>query len=93
MFLFLQQYCSCIRPSKLTEAKFFDPSSTNIYCGLRLGPKPDQKGLGRENRATTVVISSNLNSPLKLFFYLPILTNNILLFIIYCENIVVVFFN
>ena len=35
-----------------------------------------------------VVISSNLNSPLKLFFYLPILTNNNLLLKIYCENIV-----
>ena len=40
-----------------------------------------------------VVISSNLNPPLKLFFYLPILTNNNLLFKIYCENIVIVFFN
>ena len=28
VFLFLQQYCPCISPSKLTEAKFFDPSST-----------------------------------------------------------------
>ena len=41
-FYCLQQYCPCIRPNRLTEAKFFDPSSTNIYCGLRLGPRPDQ---------------------------------------------------
>ena len=41
-FYFLQQYCPCIRPNKLTEAKFFDPSSTNIYCGLRFGSRPDQ---------------------------------------------------
>ena len=39
------------------------------------------------------VVTSNLNPLLKLFFYLPILTNNNLLFKIYCENIVVVFFN
>ena len=41
-FYLLQQYCPCLRPNRLTEAKFFDPSSTNIYCGLRFGPKPDQ---------------------------------------------------
>ena len=41
-FYFLQQYCPCIRPNRLTKAKFFDPSSTNIYCGLRFGPRPDQ---------------------------------------------------
>ena len=41
-FYFRQQYCPCIRSNRLTEAKFFDPSSTNIYCGLRLGPRPDQ---------------------------------------------------
>ena len=41
-FYFLQQYCLCIRPNRFTEAKFFDPSSTNIYCGLRFGPRPDQ---------------------------------------------------
>ena len=35
------------------------------------------------------VISSNLNSLLKLFFYSPILANNNLLLNIYCENIVV----
>ena len=35
-----------------------------------------------------VVTSSNLNSPLKLFFYSPILTNNNLLLKIYCENII-----
>ena len=52
-FYFLQQYYPYIRPNKLTEAKFFDPSSTNIYCGLRLGPSPDQQNLGQENRATT----------------------------------------
>ena len=34
-----------------------------------------------------VVTSSNLNSLLKLFFYLSILTNSNLLFKIYCENI------
>ena len=38
-----------------------------------------------------VVTSSNLNPPLKLFFYSPILTNNNLLLKIYCENIVIVF--
>ena len=32
-----------------------------------------------------VVTSSNLNSPLKFFFFSPILTNNNLLFKIYCE--------
>ena len=53
-FYFPQQYCPCIRPNRLTEAKFFDPSSTNIYCGLRLGPRPDQQTLGQENRATTI---------------------------------------
>ena len=40
-----------------------------------------------------VVTSSNLNPPLKLFFYSPILANNNLLLKIYCENIVVVFLN
>ena len=40
-----------------------------------------------------VVTSSNLNPPLKLFFYSPILTNNNLLLKIYCGNIVIVFFN
>ena len=40
-----------------------------------------------------VVTSSNLNPPLKLFFYSPILTNNNLLLKIYCENIVVTFLN
>ena len=38
-----------------------------------------------------VVTNSNLNPPLKLFFYSPILTNNNLLLKIYCENIVVAF--
>ena len=40
-----------------------------------------------------VVTSSNLNPPLKLFFYSPILTNNNLLLKIYYENIVVKFLN
>ena len=40
-----------------------------------------------------VVTRSNLNPPLKLFFYSPILTNNNLLLKIYCENIVIVSFN
>ena len=40
-----------------------------------------------------VVTSFNLNTLLKLFFYSPILTNNNLLFKIYCENIVVAFLN
>ena len=40
-----------------------------------------------------VITSSNLNPPLKLFFYSLILTNNNLLLKIYCKNIVVVFFN
>ena len=40
-----------------------------------------------------VVTSSNLNPPLKLFFYSLILTNNNLLLKIYCENIVITFFN
>ena len=35
-----------------------------------------------------VVTSFNLNSPLKLFFYSSILTNNNLLLKIYCKNIV-----
>ena len=38
-----------------------------------------------------IVINFNLNPPLKLFFYLPILTNNNLTLKIYCENIVVEF--
>ena len=40
-----------------------------------------------------VVTNFNLNPPLKLFFYSPILTNNNLLLKIYCENIVVTFLN
>ena len=40
-----------------------------------------------------IVISFNLNPPLKLFFYLLILTNNNLLLKIYYENIVVAFLN
>ena len=34
-----------------------------------------------------VVTSSNLNPPLKLFFYSPILINNNILLKIYCDNI------
>ena len=41
VFLFLQQHFPYFRPTKLTEAMFFDPSSTNIYCVLHLGPGPD----------------------------------------------------
>ena len=40
-----------------------------------------------------IFTSSNLNPLLKLFFYSLILTNNNLLLKIYCENIVIVFFN
>ena len=40
-----------------------------------------------------IVTSSNLNPPLKLFFYSQILTNNNLLLKIYCKNIVVAFLN
>ena len=46
-----------------------------------------------QNLMWKVVISSNLNPPLKLFFYSPILANNNLLLKIYCENIVVTFLN
>ena len=51
---FREQYLTCIRPSIFTEAKFFNPSSTNIYCGLCFGPRPDQRKSGQENRATTI---------------------------------------
>ena len=37
-----------LRLSSLTH------SLQNICCGLRLGPRPDRKGLGQENRATTI---------------------------------------
>ena len=40
-----------------------------------------------------VVISFNLNSPLKLFFYSPILVLYNLLLKFFCDNIVVVFLN
>ena len=40
-----------------------------------------------------VVTNSNLNSPLKLFFFSPILTKKNLLLKIYCENIMVEFLN
>ena len=46
-----------------------------------------------QNLMWKVVTSSNLNPPLKLFFYSPILVNNNLLLKIYCENIMVVFLN
>ena len=46
-----------------------------------------------QNLMWKVVTSSNLNPPLKLFFYSPILANNNLLLKIYCENIVVTFLN
>ena len=44
-----------------------------------------------QNLMWKVVTSSNLNPPLKLFFYSPILANNNLLLKIYCENILVAF--
>ena len=40
-------FCSCNNivhaPDQISSLrlKFFDPSSTNTYCGLRLGPGPD----------------------------------------------------
>ena len=40
-----------------------------------------------------VVTNSNLNPPLKLFFYSPILINNNMFLKIYCKNIVVTFIN
>ena len=46
-----------------------------------------------QNLMWKVITSSNLNPPLKLFFYSPILANNNLLLKIYFENIVVAFFN
>ena len=46
-----------------------------------------------QNLMWKVVISSNLNLLLKLFFYSSILANNNLLLKIYCENIVVAFLN
>ena len=46
-----------------------------------------------QNLMWKVVTSSNLNPPLKLFFYSPILTNKNLLLKIYCENIMVTFLN
>ena len=54
VFLSLQQHSPYLRPTRFTEAKFFHPSSTNIYCVLRFGPRPDQTSLGQENRATTI---------------------------------------
>ena len=46
-----------------------------------------------QNLMWKVVTNFNLNLPLKLFFYSPILANNNLLLKIYCENIVVIFLN
>ena len=46
-----------------------------------------------QNLMWKVITSSNLNLPLKLYFYLPILANNNMLLKIYCENIVVEFLN
>ena len=46
-----------------------------------------------QNLMWKIVISSNLNPLLKLYFYSPILTNNNMLLKIYCENIVVEFLN
>ena len=48
VFLYLQQHSPYLRPTRFTEAKFFDPSSTSIHCELYLGPGLDQKGLGQE---------------------------------------------
>ena len=47
----------------------------------------------QQNLMRKVITSSNLNPSLKLFFYSPMLVNNNMLFKIYCENIVVTFFN
>ena len=47
----------------------------------------------QQNLMRKVVTSFNLNPPLKLFFYSLMLANNNMLFKIYCENIVVTFFN
>ena len=47
----------------------------------------------QQNLKRKIVTSSNLNPPLKLFFYSPMLANNNMLFKIYCENIIVAFFN
>ena len=44
-----------------------------------------------QNLMWKIVTSSNLNPPLKLFFYSPILVNNTLLLKIYYENIVIAF--
>ena len=46
-----------------------------------------------QNLMWKIVISSNLNSLLKLYFYSPILANNNMLLKIYCENIVIEFLN
>ena len=46
-----------------------------------------------QNLMWKIVISSNLNPLLKLYFYSPILANNNMLLKIYCENIIVEFLN
>ena len=46
----------------------------------------------QQNLMWKVIINSNLNQSLKLFFYSPILANNNMLFKIYCKNIMVAFF-
>ena len=52
--------CSCNnivhvsdRASSLRLSSLTHPLQS-IYCGLRLGPRPDKKGLGQENRATII---------------------------------------
>ena len=46
-----------------------------------------------QNLMWKIVISSNLNPLLKLYFYSPILANNNMLLKIYCESIVIEFLN
>ena len=57
--------CSCNnivhvsdRESSLRLSSLTHPLQS-ICCGLRLGPRPDKKGLGQENRATTTLILIN----------------------------------
>ena len=54
LVFFVSAITLSMHQTKFTEAKFFDPSSTKIYCVLRLGPRPDQQDLDQENRATTL---------------------------------------
>ena len=53
-FVYVSDRASSLRLSSLTHPL------QNIYCGLRLGPRPDQKDLGQENRATTVYITEKI---------------------------------